>query len=642
MVIEVPAEKMSPEDMRYVEKVLASQNKRSSESSPGPRSGSDDDEPLATRRNSLRLSAKTTQQPQKKKPRVDWFEFFLNAGCDVDDCTRYASSFERDKIDEAILGDITEGTMRSLGLREGDIIRVKKHIETSKPKPAAKDDSSQVKNDEELARSLQEEENSRSKRSPAPNLFAGPNGVLKNNTQRRGRPTPSKSVPPTSVDANAISNASETIKRTGSPSLLSPLSSPSQGPTRAGSVPPMPGGFDDDAWTNRPSSTKPLTPTPTPPVQPQQLPRTASAPPQPAVTVETKSVPTPPPQQTGGGLAKTTEDDVFNQLARLASLRTHSLAATSPPPQPQRPVVVNNPSPAPVVVSPPPGFGSGMGVGNSPVPIGHLQSNGFSLQPQLTAAPSINGPRGPFAPVPGNQGLLQPLVPLRTGLTGFVPTGPSNNLGANNFMGGGLQPQQPQQSIPPQRTGFVNQPMMSNPTGFTTNGFGQPQGFLPQQTGYQNTNGFQTPSPTPPVPPVPPLPNFHPPGVMSSPNGFQGNGPGYGGMGGGFGGVQPSEHHFIWDPIFAVIEPDWCLTTLDPTGFPGMGGGTIQFNPQPPQNQNQNNTAPANVFAQMKAGTFAQNDELAAQPANRYDALRTNRESATPTASTTERQGLTL
>ena len=59
-------------------------------------------------------------------------------------------------------------------------------------------------------------------------------------------------------------------------------------------------------------------------------------------------------------------------------------------------------------------------------------------------------------------------------------------------------------------------------------------------------------------------------------------------------------------------------------------GGTIPFNPQPPQNQNQNNTAPANVFAQMKAGTFAQNDDPAGQQsANKYDALRTNRESST-------------
>jgi len=537
--------------MRYVEKVTASQNKRSSEaSSSGHRGGSDDDEPLASRRNSLRLSAKTTQQPQKKKQQVDWFEFFLNAGCDVDDCTRYASAFERDKIDEAILGDITEGTMRSLGLREGDIIRVKKHIETSRPKPVApKDDSSQVRNDEELARMLQEEENSGSKRSPAPNLFAGPNGVLKNNTQRRGRPTPSKSLPPASVDVNAISNASETIKRTGSPALLSPSLSPSQGPTRAGSVPPLPGGFDDDAWTNRPSSAKPLTPTPTPPIQSQQLPRTASAPPQQPATVEAKVVPTPQPQQTGGGLAKTTEDDVFNQLARLASLRTQSPTVTSPPPQLQHPGVVNNPGPASTVVSPPPGFGSGLGMGNSPVPIGQLQSNGLSLQPQLTAAPNVNGPRGPFAPVPGNQGLLQPLVPARTQFTGFVPTGPSNNLGTNNFMGGMGGGFQSQPNIPPQQTGF--QPVMSNHTGFPTNGFGQTQGFLPQQTGFQNAR-FQTPSPAPPVPPIPPHLNLHPQGVMSNQTGFPGGGPGFGGMGGGFGGVQNSEYLSSVNPTFAL------------------------------------------------------------------------------------------
>ena len=427
--------------------------------------------------------------------------------------------------------------MRSLGLREGDIIRVKKHIETTRLKAVPpKDDSTQVRNDEELAKRLQEEENSGSKRSPAPNLFAGPNGALKNNTQRRGRPTPSKSLPPASVDVGAISNASETIKRTASPSLLSPASSPSQGPTRAGSVPPIPGGFDDDAWTNRPSSTKPLTPTPTPPVQ--QPPRTASAPPQPvaeppaaSAIVETKSAPTPQPQQTGSGLAKTTEDDVFNQLARLASLRTQSPAVASPPPQPQRSLIANNPSPAPVVVSPPPGFSSSMGVGNSPVPIGQFQSNGLSLQPQLT---NVNGPRGPFAPVPGNQGLLQPLVPTRTGFTGFVPTGPSNNLGANNFAGG----LQPQQNMLPQQTGFVSQPVISNPTGFPANGFGPTQGFLPQQTGFQNTNGFQTPSP---APPVPPLPSFQSPGVMSNPTGFPGGGHGFGGMGGGFGGVQSSE-----------------------------------------------------------------------------------------------------
>ena len=55
-------------------------------------------------------------------------KFYLSAGCDVDDCTRYASSFEIDEIDETILSNILDQSMRSLGLQEGDTIRAKKAI----------------------------------------------------------------------------------------------------------------------------------------------------------------------------------------------------------------------------------------------------------------------------------------------------------------------------------------------------------------------------------------------------------------------------------------------------------------------------------------------------------------------------------
>jgi hypothetical protein len=64
---------------------------------------------------------------------------------------------------------------------------------------------------------------------------------------------------------------------------------------------------------------------------------------------------------------------------------------------------------------------------------------------------------------------------------------------------------------------------------------------------------------------------------------------------------------------------------LDPTGFNAGGFGQSPFGnhmavavppvpPLPKSNSNSNNTTPANVFAQMKAGTFA-NNESAAQPA---------------------------
>ncbi|THH12846.1 hypothetical protein EW146_g7320, partial [Bondarzewia mesenterica] len=264
VVIEVPSEKMSVEDMNFVTKLMS---RKQSSGSPVPRSSADDDdEPLAARRTSLRTDPR--KQPNrvapKKGPTVDWFEFFLNAGCDIDDCTRYASAFERDKIDEAILADITEGTMRSLGLREGDIIRVRKAIEQRAPKPASKStaDENQVQRDEELAGQLLSEETKQHPVASPPNLFAGPGGALK--TARRGRPQPSKSLPPTSVDINAISTASDQIQRSVTPQAASPngIASPVQAPARTASALAVSSGFDDDAWTNRPSSTKPIAPTP--------------------------------------------------------------------------------------------------------------------------------------------------------------------------------------------------------------------------------------------------------------------------------------------------------------------------------------------------------------------------------------------
>ncbi len=233
VVIEVPALKMSPEDLKYVDRVTG---KGKRQSSPGPPPGalSDDDEPLAVRkRRSLQPEPKQppkSASPPKKGPPIDWFEFFLGAGCELDDCTRYASSFERDKMDASLLPDISEQTMRALGLREGDIIRVTKAIaQRSGGTSSKKDDSAvkqQMQRDEELAKQLQAEESGGSAlprrqttSSPAPNLFAAPGGQLKNNT-RRGRPQGSKSTTPAIVDLNSITTASAQINRIGSPTIV--------------------------------------------------------------------------------------------------------------------------------------------------------------------------------------------------------------------------------------------------------------------------------------------------------------------------------------------------------------------------------------------------------------------------------------
>ncbi|KAI9464442.1 hypothetical protein BJY52DRAFT_1249080 [Lactarius psammicola] len=572
VVIEVPSEKMSVEDIRYVEKITGRGG------SASRKGGDDDDEPLEKRRQSLQ----TVPAPTKKAPPVDWFEFFLNAGCDVDDCTRYASSFERDKIDEAILPDISEGTLRTLGLREGDIIRVAKAIEARRPKPPVKSASSEVN----LLGGDEAGIPARATPSPgAPNLFTGPGGQLKNT--RRGRPTPSKtgSTAPGAVDLTAISTASEQIARSTTPLVTSPTAPPALAASPALVPPPRSNsGFDDDAWTNRPSSTKPVAPTPPIPERapsvpalpaatlssasastPQQPPRAPSAP------ATQLAAATPSSASTGSGLAKTTESDIFDQLARLSQLRVQTPAAAAPNSAP--------PAPSPGIASPPAmaalsGYNTGLGASPAP-PLGPHPTLSLPLQGQSTGLHSVQGgPRGPFAPVPANQGLLAPLVPTTTGFSGFVPTRPATSP---SFLG--AQPTGFQPSLAPQPTGFQSN-LGPQPTGFQPNLAPQPTGFqsnlAPQPTGFQ-------------------------PSLAPQPTGFGAGSPFGMGQLGGVPPVPPLPTSFQ-NGSFAQLQPQ-------PTGFnPGFGQPSYGIGsgaPPLPGGPAQKDTNPANVFAAMKAGTFA-------------------------------------
>ncbi|OCH90954.1 hypothetical protein OBBRIDRAFT_776007 [Obba rivulosa] len=615
VVIEVPSEKMSPEDMRYVDKLI------SKKVSPA-RKYSEDDEPLELRRQSLVPDAAKTPAriTPSKKSNIDWFDFFLNAGCDVDDCTRYATSFERDKIDETILPDITESTMRSLGLREGDIIRVKKAIEQRQPKPAPNSDvlQDQLRRDEELARQLQAEEDDGRPRGQAPNLFAEANGALKN--VRRGRPQPSKSLPPASVDLQSIAIASDQIQRTGSPQVLSPqkTTSPLEATPRSNSTAEVKSGFDDDAWTIRPSSTKPLAPTPPavaprapsappapppPPAPPAPAQATAPAPasvPAPAPVLVAPPAPATPaaappapvqPQATGAPLAKT-DQDIFEQLARLSQLRTQSPALTqqASPATPLTSAQLAR-SPPPQVLSPPAGYQQGLGVGPSPVPIGqHLQAQQTGFFP-LSHTASANGPRGPFAPVPANQSLLQPLVPTTTGFNSFVPTRPSTAPGYQSA---------------PQQQSFLN----PQPTGFA----GTPQPLGPQPTGYPTSGP-----------------------LLSQPTGIP-NGSFGGGLGGSFGSSLGSGSYGSTPTPSYQPNTGFTPVQTNPTGFNTSFGqspftNASPFNnvvstpppapPAPPAPAGPN-TNPANVFAAMKSGNFANDNPSGPQSADQYNALRPN------------------
>ena len=132
--IAVPVTKMAMEDLEYVERVTGV--------------SLDDDKPLADIRRKSTQSAKDGKKPQAAQapetgatieqakspkpegPEYDWFDFFLKAGVSPYQCERYAFNFTKDSMDENVLADITPAVLRTLGLKEGDILRVMKYLDT--------------------------------------------------------------------------------------------------------------------------------------------------------------------------------------------------------------------------------------------------------------------------------------------------------------------------------------------------------------------------------------------------------------------------------------------------------------------------------------------------------------------------------
>lgn len=446
MIIEVPIEKMSEEDVQLV-------RRHETRKSRAVSIQDDDDVPLGRsprRQVSAPRSAETLarespapspapqQQQRSRKRPYDWFAFFLDAGVDMDDCTRYAARFERDSLDETLIPELDASTLRSLGLKEGDILRVKRVVESKYAKKTPEQEA-QIKADEDYAKQLQEHENSGSKGPPPqapPGLFTGPNGKLANNT-RRGRPE-KKSTGPETVDDDAIAGAANALSRT----TLTPTPPPvvlSPAPQEKKEKPvDLIAGFDDDAWTIKPSISKPASPGP----------GQATA----------ASVNTSPSALNG-------TDSLLAQIQALRPANT-GMPAQSTGQQGLQQTQTGSSSgfsnPAPNQY--------GLGVQGSNMPMGQIQS-----QPSGNS----NGARGPVAPVPSNQGLLNPMQPNMTGM--FVPTRGSPV---------GQQQMQPQQTgyMQQQYTGFApqQQPMMMQPTGYAQGfqqGYGGQQQMQPSKLG---------------------------------------------------------------------------------------------------------------------------------------------------------------
>ncbi|KOH00837.1 cytoskeletal protein-binding protein SLA1 [Saccharomyces eubayanus] len=74
-------------------------------------------------------SQSITQNNNSNGNKYDWFEFFLNCGVDVSNCQRYTINFDREQITEDMMPDVDNSMLRTLGLREGDIVRVMKYLD---------------------------------------------------------------------------------------------------------------------------------------------------------------------------------------------------------------------------------------------------------------------------------------------------------------------------------------------------------------------------------------------------------------------------------------------------------------------------------------------------------------------------------
>lgn len=205
--IAVPITKMSREDLEYVENLTGI--------------SLEDEKPLADVRRSKAANRPSEPSGAKvernKKPEYDWFQFFLSCDVPVGLCERYAQAFIRDSMDESVLPDVNAVILRTLGIREGDIIKIMRSLDTKFGRErSAEGDSS------------------------TGGLFSGPGGALRNNT-RKGRPAPA-------VQTNDVVDATTLSKESGGSAIAKSSGSPIHGEPK-----PALAGFEDDAWEVKPS-----------------------------------------------------------------------------------------------------------------------------------------------------------------------------------------------------------------------------------------------------------------------------------------------------------------------------------------------------------------------------------------------------
>ncbi|SPN97825.1 uncharacterized protein DNG_01337 [Cephalotrichum gorgonifer] len=489
--IAVPVSKMSFEDVDYVERLT------------GARLDVPGGNPHRAKQASS--SSHVGASVQAPKPSFDAFQFFLDCDVNVGLCERYAQAFAKESMDESVLSDVDASVLRTLGLREGDIIKVMKALDlkygrTGKGKDAADGEGG---------------------------LFSGPGGTLRNNT-RKGRPAPAVQTtdvvdPKTFNQANAEAAAES----------KSPSSAVSGGATSNAQATGTAGGFDDDAWDVKPAKqatpasapaavrsasetrapaqnltgsmqdlsllTAPLQPTP---VQPVSTGSDSGATAPSAAPTQSQ---TPPAQSLGAtpsffsNLGPVADQGSTRQRPQPPAQSILGQGTLAPPP-PARPLSAPQTA-QPSAFTPPP-LGPQMTGSVHPVLQGQVAPPGRSLhevdQNRLREQYLRQMQASQMAPY-GAQNPHAGLVPFPTGMQG--PLSQPLMTGSPSIPGPPFMQPQPtgfQQAYPTQ------QPFYPTPTGGGVNSF-LPPALEPQRTGVPGMPGPPGP-PGPPAPPAPLLP----------------------------------------------------------------------------------------------------------------------------------------
>ncbi|WPH00561.1 Hypothetical protein R9X50_00339100 [Acrodontium crateriforme] len=495
--IAVPVSKMAVEDLEYVERATGA--------------SLDEDKPLSDikrrsnikpKDNGKKSTVGASVQPENQ---YDWFDFFLQCGVNPQICERYAGAFSRDQMGPEVLPEVNEQLLRTLGLKEGDILRVMKHLDSKydrkrtpsgAPLPAGGD-----------------EDTIEPVNGSAGGLFSGPGGALKNNT-RKGRPAPAVQTNDT-INDDAFKTHEEGSRNLADAKATPLTTAPARKPTS---------GFDDDAWDVKPTRSQPaatVSPTSAEAPKPIEAPKpkinedlaslsidtpalqpTPAPAPVPVVSVAAPAAqpaaPVQPTQQQGADQA------LFQKIAEMAPARQRP----APPAIAQTPGALGFPPPPRAASAP--GFNSQQaGLGVAPL---QAQLTGYQPPPGQSLADLQR-----FQQMQQMQQQQMSFMQAPQGYGGFQPNGMMPQPTGVQAM------QQNYPAMQPQPTGF--QPQMS-PTGYGPQmGFNQAQPTGYGQPGYpqQLVNGTQTGSPfaDPPRQPFQPMPSSLSNSFQPQPTGFQ-------------------------------------------------------------------------------------------------------------------------